>query len=85
MGGYIAQLMALDDPAAVEALVRVHDIRQPTLVIHGRFDACLPLPHGEDLARRIPAAKLCLLPMGHSFMVAWDNEVLAAILDFACP
>lgn len=71
--------------ASPHRLQRVHDIRQPTLVIHGRFDACLPLPHGEDLARRIPGAKLCLLPMGHSFMFAWDDEVLAAILAFACP
>lgn len=33
-------------------------LRCPTLVLHGRDDAMVPLAHGRDLARRIPGAEL---------------------------
>lgn len=37
----------------------------PTLVLHGAEDPCLPLPHGQALARLIPGARLTVLDMGH--------------------
>lgn len=57
-------------------------IRAPTLVIHGKSDICLPLAHGEYLARNIPRARLEVFDMGHSFMGAWDDEILASIVAF---
>lgn len=63
-------------------LKRVKNIRIPTLVLHGRFDPCLPLPHAEYLASHIPDARLQVLDMGHSFMWSWDDEVAQATLEF---
>lgn len=57
-------------------------IRAPTLVIHGKYDICLPLAHGEYLARNIPKARLEVFDMGHSFMGVWDEEILASIVAF---
>jgi pimeloyl-ACP methyl ester carboxylesterase len=45
---------------------RLKDIRLPTLVFHGAEDGCLPLPHGEALAREVPGARLQVVEgMGH--------------------
>src|SRR5881392_2064438 len=39
----------------------------PTAVLHGKHDALLPLAHGEDLAKRIPGAKLTVfVQSGHA-------------------
>jgi pimeloyl-ACP methyl ester carboxylesterase len=73
---------ALAVGASADRLDAVKRIVAPTLVIHGRYDVCLPLPHGEYLARNIANARLRVFDMGHSFMWSWDDEVLSAILDF---
>lgn len=41
------------------------ELKVPTLVLHGAHDPCLPLAHGEALARLIPGARLVALDMGH--------------------
>lgn len=66
--------------ASPDRLEAVKRIAAPTLVIHGRHDACLPLAHGEYLARAMPGANLRVLDMGHAFMWQWDEEVAEAIL-----
>ena len=39
----------------------------PTAVLHGKHDAVLPLAHGEDLAKKIPGAKLTVFAeSGHA-------------------
>lgn len=73
---------ALAVAASPDRLESVKTIRAPTLVIHGSNDTCLPLPHGEYLARNIPGARLQTLPMGHSFMWSWDDEVLSSLTSF---
>lgn len=70
---------ALAVAASPDRLEAVRRIAVPTLVIHGRYDACLPLAHGEHLASRIPGARLRVLDMGHSFMWSWDDEIGMAI------
>jgi pimeloyl-ACP methyl ester carboxylesterase len=74
---------ALAVAASPERLGAVKRIAAPTLVIHGRYDACLPLAHGEYLASHIPGARLLVLEMGHSFMWSWDDEVASAIVGMA--
>jgi pimeloyl-ACP methyl ester carboxylesterase len=66
--------------ASPDRLDAVKRIAAPTLVVHGRHDACLPLAHGEYLARRIPGARFEVFDMGHAFMWQWDDEVASAIL-----
>src|SRR5213078_1100062 len=42
-------------------------LKVPTAVLHGKHDALLPLPHGEDLAKKIPGAKLTVFAeSGHA-------------------
>jgi proline iminopeptidase len=41
-------------------------ITQPTVVIHGDADPLVPVAHGVDLAKRLPQARLRIVPgMGH--------------------
>ena len=57
----------------------------PTLVLHGAHDPCLPLPHGEALARRIPGAHLQVLDMGHILPDALEATAAHAVLEFIRP
>lgn len=68
--------------ASPDRLQLVTRINVPTLVIHGRYDALLPLAHGQYLATNIHSAQFEILDMGHSFMWSWDKEVLARVLKF---
>jgi pimeloyl-ACP methyl ester carboxylesterase len=68
--------------ASRDRLEAVKSIVAPTLVIHGRQDVCLPMAHGEYLARAIPGTRLRVLDMGHAFMWQWDDEVASAVLDW---
>jgi 3-oxoadipate enol-lactonase len=54
---YSAQLAAAHSHAA-----RVHDIRAPTLVVHGTEDVLIKPANGERLAALIPGAELSLWP-----------------------
>jgi pimeloyl-ACP methyl ester carboxylesterase len=45
-------------------------IRCPTLILVGRWDPVVPVRAGDDLARRIPNARLHRLPGGHLAHVA---------------
>ncbi|MCB5189455.1 alpha/beta fold hydrolase [Methylobacillus arboreus] len=73
---------ALATAASPDRLEAVKQIKAPTLVIHGKYDPCLPLAHGEYLAEHIPNAKLSVLDMGHSFQWSWSEEVVAGIVGF---
>lgn len=68
--------------ASPDRLQLITRINVPTLVIHGRYDALLPLAHGQYLATNIDGAQFEILDMGHSFMWSWDKEVLARVLKF---
>jgi pimeloyl-ACP methyl ester carboxylesterase len=54
-------------------------ISAPTLVIHGTADPVFPFPHGVELAREIPAARLLALSgCGHGIEQAdWDTAIPA--------
>ena len=60
----------------------LHDLRVPTLVLHGAEDPCLPLPHGQALARLIPGARLTVLDMGHLLPDALAGPVGAQVAAF---
>jgi aminoacrylate hydrolase len=44
--------------ASHDALARLSEIRQPTLVTCGDHNFCTPLPLSEEIARAIPGAEL---------------------------
>ena len=54
-------------------------IRVPTLVLHRRTDALIPVERGRDLAAQIPGAKYIEYPSGsHMF---WSDDVEAMLGD----
>ncbi len=55
-------LQRIDMIAAHDALARLREIRQPTLVLCGDLNLCTPLPLSEEIARAIPGAELVVLP-----------------------
>lgn len=77
--GFARQFWAiLDSGDRIELL---GSIKQPSLVIHGRLDPLLPLPHGTDTAEAIPNAKFLILDdMGHYMDTPHHDRVLADML-----
>jgi len=57
----LAAIVADGDRSALLSRIGV-----PTQVIHGDADALIPLPAGQDVARKVPGAMLDVVPgMGH--------------------
>ena len=60
------------------------DITTPALIIHGRKDKLVEYAVGEDLAARIPGAKLYTLDgAGHMLPMSFPEEIADAIKSFA--
>ncbi|MFC3693273.1 alpha/beta fold hydrolase [Chenggangzhangella methanolivorans] len=56
----------------------LREIAAPTLVIHGAHDPVLPLANGEAIGRRIPGARLHVLPDAGHELHGDDLDVIAA-------
>jgi pimeloyl-ACP methyl ester carboxylesterase len=62
---------------------RLGEITQPVLILHGRQDRTVPLSSGEELARRLPNARLEILdPAGHQVHSEQFARVLQLVVDF---
>ncbi|HEY7485738.1 MAG TPA: alpha/beta hydrolase [Streptosporangiaceae bacterium] len=73
-----------DDADDADGRVRpgLGQITAPTLVLHGTADPLFPYPHGEELARAIPGARLIRLEgVGHEVPppTVWDVVVPALL------
>ncbi len=84
------QILLRADPDAAARMFETHDVPRmapdlsaltvPTLVIHGRLDAIVPLSAGEAAAAAIPGAELVVLDdAGHVPTMTRPREVVAAI------
>ena len=80
--GGVAMNHAAATARSLDRLNTVGKIIAPTLVIHGAYDPCFPLPHGQYLANHIPNSVLEVFEMGHSFQWSWDKEIARSILKF---
>ena len=61
---------------------RLHEIKLPTLVIHGTEDAILPFDHGQALADGIPNADLMTLEgVGHELPEELNDEVISRLVE----
>ncbi len=77
---YVAQLQGI---LAWEAYSRLPQLKVPTLVIHGENDRLVPLGNGQQIAARIPGAKLVTLPhASHIFPTDQSAACHFAILEF---
>jgi 3-oxoadipate enol-lactonase len=72
--------LAVVDRAPLAAQLAM--VASPTLVLCGRHDRTQPLARSEDLARRIPGARLVVLPGGHTPPVERPEEFNAALVPF---
>jgi pimeloyl-ACP methyl ester carboxylesterase len=80
--GTARQLMAIVADGDRTALVQ--GIRRPTRVIHGEADALVPVAAGHDLAARIPAAVVDIVPgMGHDLPLELLPRFAAGIAENA--
>jgi pimeloyl-[acyl-carrier protein] methyl ester esterase len=64
--------------------VRAHlpALRVPTLVLHGRHDALIPLATAEETARRIPGSRLVVLEdSGHAPLLEQPEAVSMALAE----
>jgi fermentation-respiration switch protein FrsA (DUF1100 family) len=62
--------------------LRIANVSQPKLFIHGRRDTIIPLSSGEALYRLAPAPKRMLVyDAGHNDI--WSGTVTEAVVDFA--
>lgn len=61
---------------------RLSGIRAPALVLYGRSDHTMEPAHSEDLARRIPGARLACVECGHTPPVERPAETNAALVSF---
>ncbi|RZL37267.1 MAG: alpha/beta fold hydrolase [Rubrivivax sp.] len=63
---------------------RLDRITTPTLVLHGQDDALIPVAAGHDLAKRIPGARLEIIPgWGHDLPEPLWPRLAAAIASIA--
>ena len=77
---YVAQLQGI---LAWEAYSRLPQLKVPTLVIHGENDRLVPLGNGQQIAARIPGARLVMLPhASHIFPTDQSAACHFAILEF---
>ena len=61
-------------------------IRCPTLVLHGAADPWVPPACGRDTARRIPGARLVMVPdMAHDLVPAGHPEIVRRVLAVLLP
>ncbi len=73
----------LADGGRAEMLGRIHC---PTQVIHGAEDPLVPVACGEDTARRIPGARLQIIPdMAHDLAPSPHPEILRRVLSALLP
>lgn len=80
--GMRRQLLAIiADRGRAAALGRV---TAPTLVVHGAADPLVPVACSEDIARRIPGARLVIIPeMAHDLPPSKVGEMVGLIADHA--
>jgi pimeloyl-ACP methyl ester carboxylesterase len=82
MQARLAQLKAIR-AAGLGAPDDLSKITQPVFVANGDNDVMVASSHSEDLARRIPNAKLTLYPdSGHGGVFQYHREFVPAVLEF---
>ena len=76
--GVVADYAALAQPWGCA----VEDIRVPLAIFHGDADTMVPLRHSEELAARVPGARLNVWPgEGHLGTVTHAGEVLDSLVS----
>lgn len=78
-GSIMYQMMALMGWTSLHWL---HQIKQPTLVIHGKDDPIVSPTNAQTIANRIPNARLQLVDCGHLFILTLSDQIAAMVDEF---
>lgn len=83
MRGTVRAFTALSSDRRRDAPIEYERIAPPTLILWGEHDRLLPPRNGEELARRIPNARLVMVrTAGHLPLEEQPEETNRALLDF---
>ena len=81
--GYMAPSFLVRDP--FDSRKTLASYRGPLLVIHGRNDTIVPIPHGRELAGLVPGAKFHELNCGHNDCPRDWRTISAFVASLATP
>jgi pimeloyl-ACP methyl ester carboxylesterase len=76
---YMRQLNAI---GKFNAYDRFHQVKAPTLILHGRKDVLVPSENGSILAEAIPNAKLVYFEKSAHMLAEEMKEVINVLIDF---
>ncbi len=79
VGAIMNQMMALMGWTSLHWL---HQLQQPTLIIHGKHDPIVSPTNAQTIANRIPNARLELVDDGHLFVLTLAGVIAAMVDDF---
>lgn len=76
-------LKRIDMVASHDALARLGEIRQPTLVVCGNRNFCTPLPLSEEIAHAVPGAELVIFEdAGELIEIEQEEKYFQVVSDF---
>jgi len=79
---YYAFVRQLDASSGFDCGDRLHEIRVPTLIVHGRKDGIAPYALAEEMHDHIEGSKMVPFEGGHTFLF-WEGERFAdAVAEF---
>jgi poly(3-hydroxyalkanoate) depolymerase len=78
-GAVMYQMMALMGWTSLHWL---HQLKQPTLVIHGKDDPIVSPTNAQTIANRIPNARLEMVDCGHLFILTLSEKIAAMVDEF---
>ncbi len=64
------------------ATARLHELRVPTLILHGKDDPLIPIKLANEMHESIEDSKLIIFNGGHLFFVGQFREFIETITDF---
>ena len=77
---YFPVALLIKDPFRSD--LKIADVRQPKLFIHGRRDDIIPLSSGEALYRTAPEPKQMLIDDNSGHNDLWDDRMVDDIIHF---
>jgi len=92
--GFLGWAAAVSQQAAYDVLASQRDldltgelagVRQPAIVIHGRYDRARPPEQGRELAGSLPNAEFRIVETGHTPLYEAPAAVAAAVRDVLVP
>jgi 3-oxoadipate enol-lactonase len=78
-----AQSLQRQASRAYDCTNRLHEIRAPTTILHGRRDKVFPLQEAEQLRRGISDSQLVAFRGGHAFFTSGERRWFLDTLDAA--